>query len=295
MQILKLLLGDRVAQAHGVDRVDVELLLLIFHKYPVFLEKRLLLELLDAFLLSQELFLQRLHVAVKTLVLVDLLLVLLLVSFEHQIELLDLPLQLDGLLLGQLLLASEGLEVRLLDSPEGGLLELGLQGLDLVFQVLDPLALVVAQSEGLVIRLEFGDLLREVVDLFLDVLQLLLQLLPLKHGRPPHLIDFSLLALRLSEEDALLLKLKFPLILSLTEPQIILLRSSPRVCQVNLLDEFLGLYLVEVALVDRVPELLLQPLGRLRSIQTLPSHSLVVEILLLQLGLHVEDFLAGIC
>lgn len=142
----------------------------------------------------------------------------------------DLPLELDGLLLGELLLASECLEVRLLDSPEGGLLELCLQGLYLVFQVLDPLALVVAQSEGLVIRLELGDLLREVVDLFLDVLQLLLQLLPLKHGRSPYLIDFSLLALRLSEEDALLLELKFPLILSLTEPQIILLGSGPRVC-----------------------------------------------------------------
>ena len=207
----------------------------------------------------------------------------------------DLPLELDGLLLGELLLASECLEVRLLDSPEGGLLKLGLEGLYLVFQVLDPLALVVAQSEGLVIRLEFGDLLREVVDLFLDVLQLLLQLLPLKHGRPPHLIDFSLLALRLSEEDALLLNLKFPLILRLTEPKIILLRSGPGVCQINLLDEFLSLHLVEVALVDRVPQLLLQPLGRLRSIQTLPSHSLVVEVLLLQLRLHVEDFLAGIC
>jgi len=209
--------------------------------------------------------------------------------------LLDLPLQLDGLLLGQLLLASERLEVRLLDSPEGCLLELRLEGLHLVFQVLDPLALVVAQSEVLVLRLEFGDLLREVVDLFLDVLQLLLQLLSLNHGVPPHLIDFSLFALRLSEEDALLLKLQFPLILRLTEPQIVLLGSSPRICQVNLLDEFLSLHLVEVALVDRVPQLLLQPLGRLRSIQTLPSHSLVVEVLLLQLGLQVEDFLAGIC
>ena len=263
MQILELLLGDRVAQAHGVDRVDVELLLLIFHKDPIFFEKRLLLKLLDAFLLSQELFLQGLHVTVKTLVLVHLLLVLLLVSLEHQIELLDLPLQLDGLLLGQLLLASECLEVRLLDSPEGRLLELGLESLYLIFQVLDPLPLVVAQSEGLVIRLELGDLLREVVNLFLDVLQLLLQLLPLKHGGPPHLIDFSLLALRLSEEDALLLKLQFPLILRLTEPQIVLLRSGPRVCQVNLLDEFLSLHLVEVALVDRVSQLLLQPLGRL--------------------------------
>ena len=175
----------------------------------------------------------------------------------------DLPLQLDGLLLGQLLLASERLEVRLLDSPERGLLQLGLQGLHLVFQVLDPLALVVAQSEGLVLRLEFGDLLREVVNLLLDVLQLLLQLLSLKHRGPPHLIDFSLFALRLSEEDALLLKLQFPLILRLTEPQIVLLGSSPRVCQVNLLDEFLCLHLVEVALVDRVPQLLLQPLGRL--------------------------------
>jgi hypothetical protein len=83
MQILELLLGDRVAEAHGVDRVDVELLLLIFNKDSVFLKQRLLLEFLDAFLLSQELFLQRLHVAVKTLVLVHLLLVLLLVSLEH--------------------------------------------------------------------------------------------------------------------------------------------------------------------------------------------------------------------
>ena len=57
MQILELLLGDRVAQAHGVDRFDVELLLLIFNKDPIFFEKRLLLEFLDAFLLSQELFL----------------------------------------------------------------------------------------------------------------------------------------------------------------------------------------------------------------------------------------------
>jgi hypothetical protein len=57
MQILELLLGDRVAQAHGVDCVDVELLLLIFNKDPIFFEKRLLLEFLDAFLLSQELFL----------------------------------------------------------------------------------------------------------------------------------------------------------------------------------------------------------------------------------------------
>lgn len=39
MQILKLLLGDRIAQAHRVDRVDIELLLLIFHKDLVFLEK----------------------------------------------------------------------------------------------------------------------------------------------------------------------------------------------------------------------------------------------------------------
>ena len=83
MQILELLLGDRVAEAHGVDRVDVELLLLIFNKDSVFLKQRLLLEFLDAFLLSQELLLQRLHVTVKTLVLVHLLLVLLLVSLEH--------------------------------------------------------------------------------------------------------------------------------------------------------------------------------------------------------------------
>jgi hypothetical protein len=105
------------------------------------------LELLHTFLLSQELFLQSLHITVKILVLVYLLLVLLLVPLEHEVELLNLPLQFDGLFLGELLLASECLEVRLLDSPEGCLLQLSLKSLYLVFQILDSLPLVVAKSE----------------------------------------------------------------------------------------------------------------------------------------------------
>lgn len=90
---------------------------------------------------------QGLHFTVKILVLVYLLLVILLVPLEHQVELLNLPLKFDGLLLGELLLASECLEVRLLDSPEGRLLQLSLISLHLIFQILDPLPLVVAQSE----------------------------------------------------------------------------------------------------------------------------------------------------
>jgi hypothetical protein len=39
MQILKLLLGDRITQTHSVNRVNIELLLLIFHKDLVFFEK----------------------------------------------------------------------------------------------------------------------------------------------------------------------------------------------------------------------------------------------------------------
>jgi hypothetical protein len=36
MQILKLLLGDSIAQAHSVDCVNIELLLLIFDKDLLF-------------------------------------------------------------------------------------------------------------------------------------------------------------------------------------------------------------------------------------------------------------------
>lgn len=90
---------------------------------------------------------QGLHFTVKTLVLVHLLLVLLLVPLEHEVELLDLPLQFDGLFLGKLLLASECLEVRFLDSPEGCLLELSLKSLHLIFQIFYSLPLVVAKSE----------------------------------------------------------------------------------------------------------------------------------------------------
>ena len=69
---------------------------------------------------------QGLHVTVKILILEYLLLVFLLVPLEHEVELLNLPLKFDGLLLCELLLASECLEVRLLDSPEGCLLQLSL-------------------------------------------------------------------------------------------------------------------------------------------------------------------------
>jgi hypothetical protein len=56
-------------------------------------------------------------------------------------------LQFDCLFLGELLFASKRLEIRLLDSPEGCLLQLSLKSLDLVFQILDSLPLVVAKSE----------------------------------------------------------------------------------------------------------------------------------------------------
>lgn len=173
-----------------------------------------------------------------------------------------------------------------------GGLQLSFEELNLVLELLNFLGVAFAHALLTVFHLKFLALLFIVVDLFVFLICFVLQFFDADCVSTLELVDLSVFLLVPAEEDSLLLKLEFALILRLQQPEFVFLLASLGVGDVYLLDELLSLNLVKVYFVRILFQLFLEPGVGLGGVESFTLGCLSFHLDLLHLLLNFEDVVA---